>query len=78
MHQCARLSCVAALGAHFAGLHWLHWLHWSQTRRSDGVSAAAFLHWIYQGVWPIVDTLVLLVAHAYVCLVLASVFKAAS
>ena len=42
--------------------------------------AAAFLQWIYQYVWPLVDPLVLLVAHAYVALdgELASVFKAAS
>ena len=63
------MSCISALFG-LVLLRWvltfcggLHWLHWSQTRRSDGVSAAAFLHWIYQDAWPIVDTLVLLVAQ---------------
>ena len=51
------MSCISALllvlccnaGCSLCGgLHWLHWMHWSQTRRSDGVSAAAFLQWIYQ------------------------------
>ena len=51
----AALCClVAALGARLRWAAELHWLHWSQGRRSDGVSAAAFLQWIYQDVWPIV------------------------
>ena len=44
------MSCISALvclvlqrwAARFAEAARLHWLHWSQTRRSDGVIAAAF------------------------------------
>ena len=46
MHQCAR-RCLVLLRWVLA-LRRAALLHWSQTRRSDGVSAAAFLQWSCQ------------------------------